>query len=77
MQHAALRVSPPVALAVDIFAFAWVIYMTGGDQSWLLLLLLIRVADQANTNFRRAIAFGFRFTSSILVFFASIFVSIF
>jgi signal transduction histidine kinase/CheY-like chemotaxis protein len=47
-----------VFLGVDIFAFAWVIYMTGGDQSWLLLLLLIRVADQANTNFRRAIAFG-------------------
>src|SRR6266699_636071 len=36
-----------VFLGVDIFAFAWVIYMTGGDQSWLLLLLLIRVADQA------------------------------
>ncbi len=47
-----------VFLGVDIFAFTWVIYMTGGDQSWLLLLLLIRVADQANTNFRRAIAFG-------------------
>src|SRR5205823_2072170 len=48
-----------VFLGVDIFAFTWVIYVTGGDQSWLLLLLLIRVADQANTNFRRAIAFGF------------------
>jgi len=47
-----------VFLAVDIFAFAWVIYMTGADQSWLVLLLLIRVADQANTTFRRAIAFG-------------------
>jgi signal transduction histidine kinase/CheY-like chemotaxis protein len=47
-----------VFLAVDIFAFAWVIYMTGADQSWLVLLLLIRVADQANTSFRRAFAFG-------------------
>jgi signal transduction histidine kinase/CheY-like chemotaxis protein len=47
-----------VFLAVDIFAFAWVIYMTGADQSWLVLLLLIRVADQANTTFRRALAFG-------------------
>jgi len=47
-----------VFLAVDIFAFAWVIYMTGADQSWLVLLLLIRVADQANTTFRRAMAFG-------------------
>jgi len=45
-------------LAIDVFAFAWVIYMTGADQSWLLLLLLIRVADQANTSFRRAIGFG-------------------
>jgi signal transduction histidine kinase/ActR/RegA family two-component response regulator len=47
-----------VFLALDIFAFAWVIYMTGADQSWLILLLLIRVADQANTNFRRALTFG-------------------
>ncbi|HYM23519.1 MAG TPA: ATP-binding protein [Vicinamibacterales bacterium] len=47
-----------VFLAVDLFAFAWVIYMTGGDQSWLLFLMLMRVADQANTNFRRALAFG-------------------
>jgi signal transduction histidine kinase/CheY-like chemotaxis protein len=36
----------------------WVIYMTGGDQSWLFFLLFIRVADQTNTNFRRALLFS-------------------
>jgi signal transduction histidine kinase/DNA-binding response OmpR family regulator len=45
-------------LGIDMFAFVFIIYMTGADQSWLLFLLLMRVADQANTNFRRALAFG-------------------
>ncbi|MBZ5559831.1 MAG: response regulator [Acidobacteriia bacterium] len=45
-------------LGIDMIAFVWIIYMTGADQSWLFLLLFMRVADQANTNFRRALAFG-------------------
>ena len=45
-------------LAIDMFAFVWVIYMTGADQSWLFFLLFMRVADQTNTNFRRALGFG-------------------
>jgi signal transduction histidine kinase/ActR/RegA family two-component response regulator len=56
------RISRPnlgtVFLAVDILAFVWAIYMTGGDQSWLFFLLFIRVADQTNTNFRRALIFA-------------------
>jgi len=47
-----------VFLGVDMLAFVWVIYMTGANQSWLLYLLFMRVADQTNTNFRRALVFG-------------------
>src|SRR5258708_5021008 len=45
-------------LALDIPAFVWVIYQTGGNASWLFFLLYIRVADQTNTNFKRALGFS-------------------
>ena len=45
-------------LALDIPAFVWVIYQTGADSSWLFFLLYIRVADQTNTNFKRALGFS-------------------
>ena len=45
-------------LALDLLSFPVAIYATGADQSWLFVLLLIRVTDQANTNFRRALTFG-------------------
>jgi signal transduction histidine kinase/CheY-like chemotaxis protein len=45
-------------LAIDLPVFVWVIYLTGADQSWLFLLLFMRVADQTNTNFRRALVFS-------------------
>jgi signal transduction histidine kinase/CheY-like chemotaxis protein len=45
-------------LALDIPAFVWVIYQTGADNSWLFFLLYIRVADQTNTNFKRALGFS-------------------
>jgi hypothetical protein len=45
-------------LALDIPAFVWVIYQTGADNSWLFFLLYIRVADQTNTTFRRALGFS-------------------
>jgi signal transduction histidine kinase len=32
--------------------------LTGGEKSWLFFLLFIRVADQSNTTFRRALAFA-------------------
>ena len=47
-----------VFLAVDVLVFILAIYLTGGDRSWLFFLLFIRTADQANTNFKRALAFG-------------------
>jgi signal transduction histidine kinase len=45
-------------LALDIVVWVVAIYLTGGETSWLFVLLFIRVADQANTTFRRALAFG-------------------
>jgi signal transduction histidine kinase len=44
-------------LSLDVVVFVLAIYLTGADKSWLFLLLFIRAADQANTNFRRALAF--------------------
>ena len=45
-------------LAVDVLIFIVAIYLTGGDRSWLFILLFIRAADQSNTNTRRALAFA-------------------
>ena len=56
-----------VFLALDIPAFVWVIYQTGGNNSWLFFLLYIRVADQANTTFRRAITFSHIAVASYLL----------
>jgi signal transduction histidine kinase len=47
-----------VFLSVDVAAFIIAIYLTGADKSWLFILLFIRAADQAHTNFRRALAFA-------------------
>lgn len=40
-------------LTLDIALWTGAIYYTGGDKSLLLFLLLVRVADQTNTTFRR------------------------
>jgi signal transduction histidine kinase len=45
-------------LGLDIVAFVIAIYLTGADKSWLFFLLFIRVADQANTSFRRSLVFA-------------------
>ena len=37
-------------LALDIAVFLFAIYHTGGERSWLLFLLIVRVADQATTS---------------------------
>jgi signal transduction histidine kinase len=47
-----------VFLMIDVAFFILAIYFTGADKSWLFFLLFIRTADQANTNFRRALAFA-------------------
>jgi signal transduction histidine kinase/ActR/RegA family two-component response regulator len=47
-----------VFLAIDVLVFVIVIYLTGGERSWLFFLLFIRTADQVNTTFRRALGFS-------------------
>ena len=45
-------------LALDVIVFVLAIYVSGGERSWLLPLLCVRVADQLATSPRRAFAFA-------------------
>ncbi|MGZ8867644.1 MAG: ATP-binding protein, partial [Thermoanaerobaculia bacterium] len=45
-------------LALDVVIWTYVIYVSGAEKSWLYLILLIRVADQTQTTFRRCLAFA-------------------
>src|SRR5215212_5476664 len=45
-------------LAFDLVIWTYAIYATGAEQSWLFFILLMRVADQTQTTFRRAVAFA-------------------
>lgn len=45
-------------LAGDLLVWTFAIYCSGGEQSWLFFILLMRVADQTQTSFRRAFAFA-------------------
>jgi len=56
-----------VFLIVDVPVWTLVIYATGGENSWIYLVLLLRVVDQTHTNFRRALFFGHIVTASYLV----------
>ncbi len=48
-----------ILLSADVFILILpTIYFTGGDKSWLFPLLLVRVADQAHTNFRRVLFYA-------------------
>ena len=56
------RVGAPVDLAVvylatDVAVFVLAVYFSGGERSWLLFVLCVRVADQMGTSVRRAMAF--------------------
>jgi two-component system sensor histidine kinase/response regulator len=58
-----LRRNPPydltlLALAGDLPVWTFAIYHSGADRSWLFFVLLLRVADQVQTTFRRALAFA-------------------
>ena len=58
-----LRRDPPrdftvAALAGDLLVWTFAIYSTGAEASWLFFVLLLRVADQTQTTFRRALAFA-------------------
>lgn len=45
-------------LGADIFIFVLAIYFSGGTESWLFFLLIVRVADQTNISFRRVVVFS-------------------
>jgi len=45
-------------LTTDIAMFTLAVYYSGGEKSLLFFLLIIRVADQANTSFRRVLFFS-------------------
>jgi len=54
-------------LTLDILVWVHAIYVTGGDQSWLLGLLLLRSADQMGAGFRRVVWYGHVSAASYLV----------
>ena len=45
-------------LAGDLLVWTAAIYLSGAEASWLFFILLLRVADQTQTTFRRALAFA-------------------
>ncbi len=45
-------------LTLDVLLHVAAIYITGGEESWLAALLLLRVADQATSGQRRALFFA-------------------
>jgi two-component system, sensor histidine kinase and response regulator len=58
-----LRRDPPrdltlLTLAGDVVVWTFAIYQSGAEASWLFFILLLRVADQTQTTFRRALAFA-------------------
>jgi len=58
-----LRRDPPRDLTLpflvgDLPVWTFAIYQSGGDRSWLFFILLLRVADQVQTTFRRALSFA-------------------
>jgi len=53
-------------LVIDVPIWTLVIYATGGEHSWLFIVLVLRVIDQTHTSFRRALFFGQFVTASYL-----------
>src|SRR3989475_3725859 len=45
-------------LVVDVFVWTVAVYFAGGEKSWFFFILMMRVADQVNTSFKRALAFA-------------------
>ena len=43
---------------LDIILYTYAIYLSGGEKSWLFFLLLVHVADQTNTTFKRTIFYA-------------------
>lgn len=45
-------------LVADLLVWAVIIYVSGAERSWLFFILILRVADQSYTSFRRALVFA-------------------
>ena len=45
-------------LVVDVFIWTFLIYYSGGEKSLFFWLMVMRVADQYNTSFKRVLFFG-------------------
>jgi len=54
-------------LVTDLFVWTAAIYASGGEKSLLFFILLLRIADQANTGFRRAVFFAHVATLTYMV----------
>src|SRR5262245_23174154 len=53
-------------LIIDIYIWTLAIYFSGGEKSLLFWLMVMRVADQVNTNFKRVLFFGHLSTFSYI-----------
>lgn len=51
-------------LALDLAAMTAAVYFTGAERSWGFFILLLRVADQTSTTFRRCLGFAALATAS-------------
>jgi PAS domain S-box-containing protein len=54
-------------LVADIYIWTLAIYFSGGEKSLLFWLMVMRVVDQVNTNFKRVLFFGHLSTFSYIV----------
>lgn len=45
-------------LGFDVVIWTYVLYVSGAEKSWLYLILLVRVADQTQSTFRRCLGFA-------------------
>jgi len=45
-------------LVLDVFVWTVAVYFSGGEKSWFFFILMMRVADQVNTSFKRALVFA-------------------
>jgi len=53
-------------LILDVPVWTLAIYATGGEHSWTVIILLLRVVDQTHAGFRRALFFGQFVTANYL-----------
>ncbi len=47
-----------VILLTDVFTYSFLVYLSGGNESWLFFVYSVRVADQILTKFKRVLLFA-------------------